>query len=313
MLEGNFKFEGMWLKGNLHTHTKNSPCGHYDIEKVIDMYTSYNMEYDFLAITDHYMCTSLAEYINDNKIILFQGAEYKDRDLQSLGINIQYYDDDKFDLDNHQQLFNSVEAQGGFNIICHPHVYNDDYWPLEKLKNLDNYIGLEIFNNNIKHDNKGRAVATDLWDKLLSCGKRVYGFANDDMHVFPRAGGAYNMVFAKNRSRSAILESIKKGSFYCTSGVLIDKIDIQDDVITVAANKLPVEFRFIGKDGQVYHQGTGMEKSYKIKGNEGYIRVELIREDGARAWMQPIFLNRTKYNKVVEVRKTYAKKNKKFS
>jgi hypothetical protein len=97
------------------------------------------------------------------------------------------------------------------------------------------------------------------------------------------------MVFAKNRSKSAILESIKSGSFYCTSGVLIDKIDIQDDVITVAANKLPVEFRFIGKDGHIYYQGTGMENSYKINGNEGYIRVELIREDGARAWMQPIF------------------------
>ena len=31
---------GSWYKGNLHTHTENSPCGRYNIEKVIEMYTS---------------------------------------------------------------------------------------------------------------------------------------------------------------------------------------------------------------------------------------------------------------------------------
>lgn len=291
MIKNNFDFQGIWLKGNLHTHTNNSPCGHYDVEKVIDMYTSHKMEYDFLAITDHYTLTSLKEVVNDDKIILFQGTEYKKSSFQTLGINIHNYDDDKDDIENHQQLFNSVVEQGGFNIICHPHVHKDDYWPFEKLENLNNYIGIEIFNNNVKHDNKGRALATDLWDELLSCGKKVYGFANDDMHVFSRAGGAYNMVLAKDRNREEILKSIKNGSFYCSSGVLIEKINIKDDVITVRVKNVPVKFKFIGKDGQVYYSSIGMEKSYKVKGNEGYIRVELIREDGAMAWIQPIFLS----------------------
>ena len=30
--------------------------------------------------------------------------------------------------------------------------FNDDYWPLEKLLKLENYIGIEIFNNNVKHE-----------------------------------------------------------------------------------------------------------------------------------------------------------------
>ena len=28
-----YGYKGEYLKGNLHTHTKNSSCGHYDIKK----------------------------------------------------------------------------------------------------------------------------------------------------------------------------------------------------------------------------------------------------------------------------------------
>lgn len=46
-ITNNYNFNGVWLKGNLHTHTEHSHCGHYTIEKVIDMYKSYKMKYDF--------------------------------------------------------------------------------------------------------------------------------------------------------------------------------------------------------------------------------------------------------------------------
>lgn len=281
---------GNWYKGNLHTHTENSPCGKYSIEKVIEMYTSYKMNYDFLAITDHYNLTELKNYYDDDKIILFQGVEYKKAALQTLGINISKYVDDKLNVDNHQQVFNESVKQGGFNIICHPHAFSDDYWPLEKLLRLKNYIGIEVFNNNVKHDNKGRAVASDLWDKLLSAGKKVYGFANDDMHVFPRAGGAFNMVLCENRTKQDILKALSEGSFYASSGVFIDKISAEEDTITVTAEKLPVEFYFIGKYGEVLKRETGFSASYRCSGEETYVRVELRREDGAFAWTQPFFV-----------------------
>ena len=282
--------KGIWLKGNLHTHTQNSHCGRYPIEKVIEMYTSYKMNYDFLAITDHYVLTELKDFIDDDKIILFQGMEYKDEHLQTLGININVSSDDKDDFTNHQEIFNDVNAEGGFNIICHPHVYTDDYWPSSKLLELNNYLGLEIFNNNVKHDSKGRAVATDLWDELLSKGKIVYGFANDDMHVFPRAGGAFNMVLCEEKTRENIIDSLKEGSFYCSSGVYISEIELIDNTINICAEKLAVEFLFIGKSGKILKRQTGLSASYNISGNEEYVRVELKREDGAMAWTQPFFI-----------------------
>ena len=72
------------------------------------------MKYDFLAITDHYSLTELENYYCDDKIILFQGVEYKKEALQTLGINIRKYADDKFKADNHQEIFNEVKKARWF-------------------------------------------------------------------------------------------------------------------------------------------------------------------------------------------------------
>lgn len=293
LIRNPYNVDGIWLKGNLHTHTENSSCGHYSIEKVIEMYTSFKMEYDFLAITDHYVLTDLEKYMEDDKIILFNGAEFKKRDYQTLGINLEGYNDDESDLSNHQDLFDDIEKQGGINIICHPHVFEDNYWPMKKLLELDNYTGIEIYNNNVKFDNKGRAVATDLWDDLLSGGKNVFGFANDDMHIFQRCGGAFNMVLAKEKNREAIMEALKNGSFYASTGLFLNQIKVEGNIINIEVKhiKIPVEFRFIGKNGRILKEEFGSISSYDCVGNEGYVRVEMKREDGAMAWTQPFWID----------------------
>lgn len=247
MIINPYSIQGKWYKGNLHTHTFNSKCGHYSIEKVIEIYTSYHVEYDFLAITDHCGLTELSDYFDDKKIILFQGVEYKRISHQTIGINIsKYYDDMENSESNIQEILNEVNSQGGFNIICHPHIYKDDYWPVEMLTTLSGYRGIEIFNNNVKMNNAGRAVATDVWDYLLGKGKKIAGFANDDMHIFNRAGGAFNMVLAEERSRNCILESIINNRFYASTGVIIDSIGVLDKTIYIKT-LLPVTFRFIGR------------------------------------------------------------------
>jgi hypothetical protein len=292
MIRSSYFEDGIWLKGNLHTHTANSHCGHYEVEKVIDMYTSFKMNYDFLAITDHYRLTNLDKYINDEKIILFQGVEHKEDFYHCLGININKCEDDKNDLNNHQSLFEEVERQGGINIICHPHVNKNDYWPLERLLELNNYTGIEIFNNNVRFDNSGNAIATDLWDELLSKGKKVWGFADDDMHLFQRCGGGFNMVLAKEKTREAILEAIKSGSFYASSGVFLNSITLKDNTIfiDIKHDKIPVTFKFIGHGGVLLKEEFGSSASYDINGKEGYVRVEMKREDGMMAWTQPFWV-----------------------
>jgi Predicted metal-dependent phosphoesterases (PHP family) len=292
MLISPYNEKGNWYRGNLHCHTENSSCGTYPISRVMELYTQGKLKYDFLAITDHFLVTDLKEVIDDEKIILFQGEEFKGKACQTLGINIDGFYDDADDIDNFKELFENINHQGGFNIICHPHLNREDYWPLEKLLNLEGYLGIEIYNNNVRMDNSGRALATDIWDQLLSNGKKVYGFANDDMHVLSRCGGAFNMVLCENRTRNDIISAIRKGSFYSSTGVFINSITTHENSITVETTHthIPVTFKFIGQNGKILAEVFGSKATYKCEGDEQYVRVELHREDAARAWTQPFYI-----------------------
>ena len=283
-----------WLKGNLHTHTKNSPCGHYPLEDVVSIYSDRIMKYDFLAVTDHVMLTDVSNVRDMNGMVVFSGVEYKKEAYQTLAVNISCYDDDDLAEDNHQRIFDAVNRQGGINIICHPHIYRDDYWPLERLLALEGYTAVEIFNNNVKMNNAGRAIASDIWDALLSQGRKVYGIAGDDFHHYSRCGGGFIMAQAAEKNSAAILDAVRSGAFYSSSGIILKDIAVEGNRIylTTASVRAPeAVFRFIGKNGAVLAEQSGSEADYSVQGNEVYVRAEAFREDGARAWTQPFWIN----------------------
>jgi hypothetical protein len=177
-------------------------------------------------------------------------------------------------------------------------MYIEDYWPLERLLRLNGYTALEIYNHNVKMNNEGRADAIDLWDELLSRNRRVWGIASDDFHHRSRYGGGFIMVLAKDKSPSSIIEALKAGSFYASSGILLKEIEVIDNrIISLAAasSRVPgTMFRFVGKGGKVLKEEKAAKPevsvSYTVNGDEGYVRVEASREDGARAWTQPFWI-----------------------
>ncbi|MDR1636409.1 MAG: hypothetical protein LBR93_03645, partial [Treponema sp.] len=225
-IQNPYERNGVWLKGNLHTHTDASPCGHYPLEEVAATYRDRIMQYDFLAITDHLVMTDVSAVEGINGMVVFRGVEFKKEARQTLGVNIGSYDDDGLDQTNHQRIFDQVRRQGGINIICHPHIYEDGYWPLEQLLELTGYTALEIYNHNVKMNNAGRAVATDLWDALLSAGRRVWGIASDDFHHRSRYGGGFIMALGKEKSAAAILGALEAGAFYASSGITLKGIGV---------------------------------------------------------------------------------------
>ena len=282
-----------WAKGTLHVHTDNSPCGHYPVRTVCDLYFGRIMKYDFIAITDHMLRTPVPEW-GDGKTI-FPGEEFKRHDKQILGIGIGDIPDDPDRLDNHQQIIDEVNRQHGIAVLCHPHLYGDDYWSLEESLALMGYSGIEIYNHNEKMNQAGRAVASDLWDSLLSAGRKVWGFSSDDMHHCSRVGGGYIRV--QRNSGDSLLDAIRDGHFYSSTGLDADSYDFDDGIIAIRLRNKSgarISYRVIADGIAVMagdiSSGTLLLDASTFKEKvRRYFRVEAMRDDGAYIWFQPHF------------------------
>ncbi|MDR1566726.1 MAG: hypothetical protein LBS48_05530 [Treponema sp.] len=193
-----------------------------------------------------------------NALLLLTGVEFKKEAYQTLGINIESCKDDPYNTANHQ----------------------------------------EIFDHNVKMNNAGRAIAADVWDYLLSRGRKIWGIASDDFHHCSRYGGDFIMVKAQEKSIAALLATIKTGSFYASSGIILKyiRLDAMGRISLAATTPRAggTSFRFIGKNGKLLSERTVQEPGepvmYQVQGDEGYVRVEALREDGVMAWISPFWI-----------------------
>lgn len=176
-----------------------------------------------------------------------------------------------------------------FSIAAHPN-HSSFYWSDSDLLNPE-INGIEVFNGLVYAGKNGsvRGMATNRWDMLLRARHRVWGFANDDSHGVSQRGRGYSVVYS-NGTKESVINSILKGDLYTSSGAKITYLSLYTPKkrITIKTNKTSW-IRFKGKNGTyLSHYGTGW--SYHLKGNEGYIRVQVKNADGY-AWTQPFFIN----------------------
>jgi hypothetical protein len=131
-----------------------------------------------------------------------------------------------------------------------------------------------------------------LWDRLLSAGNRVYAFAGDDATGVndPAIGGAWISVLAPALDLNSLLSSLRRGAFVASSGAEFTSLSVAGGTITAEAAP-GSSLRFIGRGGRLLKTFSARAGSYRVSGNEGYVRVEAIRDDGARAWSQPFFIS----------------------
>ncbi len=266
--------KGKWVKGNLHTHSIASNCGRVELKKILNLYN--DLGYGFIALTDHDIVTEVSQTYKD--LIIIKGYE------ASQYSHILCIASEEVKERTPQDIINNTMANNGISILCHPNWKSWDYWSIEEMKELEGYTGIEIYNSVINRL-VGSSEAFDEWDYLLSIGKLVWGFANDDFHYLEDINKAWNVVRVENLDEKSIINSIKKGSFYTSTGVEIFDIYVEDGQIIVEsdADKL----RFISM-GRTLSEVLSSKAVYDIKNFNGYLRVEAINEDGSRAWSQPI-------------------------
>jgi hypothetical protein len=221
---------GSWLRGNLHAHTTRSD-GARPQQAVIDDYAARG--YDFLMLSDHDVYTSPQDYaaLDAKGLVLIPGNEISRDGVHLLHVNADRLVEPHPDR---QKLIDDIRAGGGFAIVNHPNWHqNWDHCPQELLERWTGYAGIEIFNGVIGRL-EGSQYATDRWDRLLSRGRRVWGYANDDSHIAPQdVELGWNMVYVRQRSVGAIVESLANGRSYCSTGVVITRIDVEGSRILI--------------------------------------------------------------------------------
>jgi hypothetical protein len=301
-----------WYKGNTHTHTINQG-GDSTPDEVVRWYREHG--YQFLTITDHNLLTRVdglnAIYAADEQFLVVAGEEVTsrsgDKPVHVNGLDVQRAvkaHEGGTVVETLQGNIDGIRAASGVPHINHPNFG----WGLssDDLQRARNYRLFEIHNGHPSVNNLGGGGVPGLeevWDRLLSGGKMVYGIAVDDAHVFKQPGNpavsgpgrGWVMVRAPRLEAKALMESLERGEFYASTGVVLEDVQASATQLTVrvkqeGATKHRVQF--IGRAGVVLREAVEPTASYTFTGSEGYVRAKVIDSNGRFAWVQPVDVGR---------------------
>ena len=276
---------GQWLRGNLHTHTDRSD-GEMTPQQVINDYATRG--YDFLSIADHDIFHGPDEYaeFDDRGMLLIAGNEMSARGPHVLHLGGDRHIESTADR---QKVIDDVNATAGFVIVNHPNWRaNFDGCPLAEMERLDGYIGMEIYNAIISRT-PGSPYATNKWDQLLSAGRRLWGLANDDAHIESDVEKGWNMVYVNERSVEAVLDAVRRGRFYASSGVTIRHIEVDGLHVRLETDNAQ-RIVALQRHGQRVAHVDDHAMEVDASPESGYLRFECWGPGESFAWTQPMFV-----------------------
>jgi hypothetical protein len=301
-----------WYKGNTHTHTLNSD-GDSTPDDVVTWYREHG--YEFLVLTDHNFLTSVdglnALHGADDKFLVIRGEEVTDR-LGDKPIHLNALDLPQAVEPQHgssvleviQRNVDAIRRAGGVPQVDHPNFE----WAIsgEDLRGVERTKLFEIFNGHPHVNNMGGGGVPgmeDVWDRLLSSGKEIYGVADDDAHVFkqpgnpnvPGPGRGWVVVRAERLAPRPIVEALERGDFYASTGVELRDYEVTDTAITITirdqgSSKYRVQFT--GRNGRVLKEVTSNPAAYAFSPDDTYVRAKVFESNGRAAWTQPVFRRR---------------------
>lgn len=293
-IQNPYRSAGTWYRGSLHIHSTFSVCGWHSIEELALAYR----DYDFLAISDHDRVTTETEALRDH--VLFRGVEVSgDHHMLLAGAEapIRGPIDHTFSVSHYGELASAAVAEGALAIASHPMRVYGQHWSAEELTATKGLLGMEIFSGDGIHVDQD--VGVELWDRVLSSGRCLWGFGNDDFHHWGQERRVWNMVRARAKTPEAILDAMRRGDFYVSSGFGFEEILSDDDTITFRLRDDTPQYRdayryltLYGKNGRVLAEKTGRfrEFTYAVRGDEGYVRAEAYMNGGYGAISQPLWI-----------------------
>ncbi len=297
----------VWFKGNTHTHTTMSD-GDSPPEVVARWYKDHG--YHFLVLSDHNVFTDPATLASlvDSSFLLIPGEEvsskFGTKPVHVNGLNIPHVIAPQFDstlVGTIQRNVDAVRAVAGVPHINHPNFR----WAFNhrELLQISNDKLLEIFNGHPLVHNQGGGGwpgMEEVWDHLLSAGKRSYGIAVDDAHHFQgefapersNPGRGWVVVKARTLSPREIVQNLEAGLFYASTGVELEEVEITATRLTIRIREkgdFKYRTQFIGTQGRMLSQSYLNPAVFELASAERYVRARVTDSAGATAWVQPVF------------------------
>ena len=299
-----------WYKGNIHTHTTESD-GDAEPERVVRWYRRHG--YDFLVLSDHNHLTVLNYASGKRRFrrpLMVPGEEVSANlmagtvpvHINGIGISrvVEPVDTGNV-VSTIQASVNAILEAGGIASINHPNFR----WAFdhEAIKQVTGASLLEVFNGHPAtnlYGGPGKPSSEQVWDGVLSAGRVIFGAATDDSHNYSdfsreksNPGRGWVVVRAQELTTEAIVEGLASGSFYSSTGVALAELDASQQSLQLTVQQdreYLYRTTFTGRGGVTLAEETGVEATYRMSGNEGYVRATVTSSSGTKAWIQPVFL-----------------------
>ena len=316
-----------YYKANLHSHSTLSD-GCITPEQMKEAYKAKG--YSILAITDHNVFLPHND-LTDEDFLVLNGIEYN---VDGRGKTCHFCAIAGSKEEENQLFFNRTPGyyvwKGGLEAIkqvkyddslpdyvrtygaegisemmrgCRDHgffvTYNHPCWSLERYPEYMGYEGMhamEIVNYASIIDGYPE-YNEQVYDDMLTGGKRVFCVATDDNHTVGRdAFGGFTMIGAKELKYESVMDALFKGNFYASTGAKISEIYIEDGKIHIEAPE--------AKEIRVF---TGFRKGFRKVGTREnpvthaefplpdkrakYFRVTVTDFDGNKAYSNAYFFD----------------------
>lgn len=216
-------------KINLHTHTTASD-GMLTPESALSLYACAG--YDGIALTDHWYFRESSEKTGDDGITVLSGVEYNvgSHDAAAGVVHIVAIGCEREPAVTKemqtQEIVDAILKENGLPILAHPAWSLNEPADMAKIKG---FFATEIYNTTSDYYNNDRPYSGYFVDCMMLRNIVFPLVASDDTHVYGEDSvGSATMVAAKSDSVKDLLEGLRSGDFYCTTGPEVH-IRLEDD------------------------------------------------------------------------------------
>ena len=287
-----FTSPGRWYRANLHAHTTNSD-GDLPPDDCAECYRRAG--YDVLALTDHWCVSEVA--VNHPDLLIINGAELnggrsaQGADYHIVGLNLRTRGKmPRRAGASAQDLVDVIREDGGDVFIAHP------YWSglmASDMMGLAGCFAVEVYNTGCDLEIL-RGYSAVHWDDLLTLGHDFGAVAVDDGHHHAVDHGlAWTMIRAEELSAEAVLDALRRGRYYASTGPEIRGLTVAEGRIHITTSPV-VSIALVSAPG---HGGRAFApEREQITAAEfplppaRYCRIEIMDGNGKTAWSNPVLL-----------------------